>query len=260
MWITRFGYFIGAVAALTLTTTTAACERQSTEHAPITTATPDGQSTAPPAVVAERADHALVRFVHAVPASAALDLYAGDTRAFEGVGYRAVTPYREVDGQRLTFRLRPAGLDKATPLASNSEGLDDGDYYTVFAVPDDNDTAELHIVEDDFSPASSGKARVRVVNAVRGLGELDVYEAGTADELFDGVDFRSVTDYHEIEPWRGTLEIRAEDGTTPLVTISNATFEAGKVYTIVASGRIRGTPKLEAFVIEDRIGAATSTN
>lgn len=243
---------IGCVAAaLTLN----ACQRDSTQNAPVTTTTtPAGQSTAPPAAAAERRDVALVRFVHAIPAGAGVDLSAGDNRFFENVAYKTVTPYREIDGQRYTFSLRPAGMAQASALASNSEGLDDGSYYTVFAVPGDGEAAMLRVVKDDFSAPGAGKARVRVVHASSDAGEVDVVAAGRPDELFDGVDFQSATEYDEIDPMSGSLEIRAAGESTPMLTVPNVRIDAGKVYTVVVVGKVRATPKLEAFLIEDRIG------
>ncbi|MFN2447878.1 MAG: DUF4397 domain-containing protein [Vicinamibacterales bacterium] len=231
------------------------CQRESTQNTPsTTTTTPAGQSTAAPAAAAASRDNALVRFVHAIPAGAAVDLSAGDNRFFENVAYKTVTPYRELDGQRYTFSVRPAGMAQASALASNSEGLDDGSYYTVFAVPGDGEAAMLRVVEDDFSAPGAGKARVRVVHASSDAGEVDVIATGRADELFDGVDFQSATEYDEIDPVSGSLEIRAGGESTPMLTVPNVRIEAGKVYTVVVVGKVRATPKLEAFVIEDRIG------
>lgn len=242
-----------ALALLALSAALYGCQR-STENAPITTTSPAGESTAPSSAAAERRDDALVRFVHAIPTRVVVDLYADENRTFDNVAFRAVTPYREVDGQRYTFRLRQAGGSESTPLASNSEGLDDGDYYTVFAVPGDGGTALLRVVEDDFSAPAEGKARVRVVHASNDIGELAVFERGRDASLFDGVDFQSVTGYDDVDAWRGPLDIKPEGGDTVLATIPDAAFEAGKVYTVVIVGNSRTTPKLEAFVIEDRIG------
>lgn len=239
-----------------------ACQDSSTRQAPVTTNTPQGTATAPPAEQAERADEALVRFVHANPSGAAMDLYADDTRAFDGVAFKTVTPYQPIDGQRYTLRLRRAGAASSEPLASNSEGLDDGDYYTVFALPGASakEPAVLRVVEDDFSKPGDGKARVRVVNAAQDLDEIDVYASGRDDALFGGVDMSTVTSYDEIDPWSGALEVRAENSTQPIASVANANFEAGKVYTVVVVGHPRGTPKLEAFVIEDQMGVpATRT-
>jgi hypothetical protein len=244
---------IPVLAFLALSVTVYGCER-STKNEPITTTTPAGESTAPSSAAAERRDDALVRFVNAMPSKAAVDLYADDSRTFDNVAFRSVTPYHEVDGQRYTFKLRPSGSTQDTPLASNSEGLHDGDYYTVFAVPGDKGTPMLRVVEDDFSAPREGKARVRVVHASGDVGELAVFERGRDKSLFDGVDFQSVTDYDEVDAWSGALEIKPEDGDSVLATIPDATFEAGKVYTIVVVGNMRTAPKAEAFVIEDRIG------
>lgn len=224
-------------------------------NAPITTTTPAGQSTAPAPAAAERADHALVRFVHAVPGGGAMDLFADDNRAFDAVAYKATTPYHEVDGQYYTFRLRANGRTEGDPIASNTEGLDDGDFYTVFAVPGDRNTALLRVVEDDVSKPDDGKARVRIVHAARPLGEVDVFRTGSTDKVFGGVDFQSVTDYDEIDPWSGGLNIRADGADTPLATV-NVQFDAGKVYTIVVVGAQKAAGGLEAFVIEDQMGAA----
>lgn len=237
-----------------MTVALAGCGGNSSRDTPVTTTTPAGQSTAPAAAAAARRDNALLRFVHAIPAGATVDLYADDRRAFEGIQFRAVTPYSEIDGQRYTFRLRPAGMTGSDALASNSEGLDDGEHYTVFAVPGDDESAMLRVVQDDFSTPATGKARVRVVHASRDAGELDVYATGRSDELFDGVDFQSVTDYDEIDAWSGSLEIRGEGESMTLASVP-ARFDAGKVYTVVVTGRLRGTPKLEAFVIEDAVGS-----
>lgn len=244
---------IPALAFLALSAVLYGCQR-STENAPITTTSPAGESTAPSSAAAERRDDALVRFVNAMPSKAVVDLYADDNRTFDGVSFRTVTPYREVDGQRYTFRLRPTGSSEGSPLASNSEGLNDGDYYTVFAVPGDRGAAMLRVVEDDFSAPAEGKARVRVVHASGDVGELALFERGRDTSLFGGVDFQSVTDYDEVDAWQGALDIKPEGGESVLTTIPDATFEAGKVYTVVVVGNSRTSPKVEAFVIEDRIG------
>lgn len=246
-----------AVLAFTAGVGTLVACQDSQPQTPVTTTTPQGQATAPVPANPERPDTALVRFVHATPAGAEMDLYADDTRAFDGVAFKTVTPYQPIDGQRYTLRLRRAGATTGDPVASNSEGFDDGDYYTVFALPggDARQPPVLRVVEDDFSKPGDGKARVRVVNAAQGVDELNVRAPGREDDLFDGVDVTSVTDYDEIDPWSGVLEIRAsdDDAMQPLATVADTSFEAGKVYTVIVVGRQRGTPRLEAFVIEDQL-------
>jgi hypothetical protein len=268
----------------------AACSQDSERNAPVTTTTPAGQSSAPPAAVAEKRDTALVRVVHAIPAGASVDVYADDNQVFGKVNFKDVTPYKELDGQRYSFNIyragaavtagarndpRPEGTRGTTErpaargtagsgdqaLASNSEGLDDGDYYTIFALPgEDNNPAMLRVVEDRHERPSADRARVRVVNAAAETSEIDIFGQGQADSLLAGVDFQSVSDYDEVNPFNGALEVRAQNDATPVTTLPNIRLEAGKSYTIVVVGSRRGAPKVEAFLIEDVVGAPTAAS
>jgi hypothetical protein len=263
----------------------AACSQDSERNAPVTTTTPAGQSSAPPAAVAEKRDTALVRVVHAIPAGASVDVYADDSRVFDKVSFKDVTPYKELDGQRYSFNIYRAGAvmaaapndarpeatrgagDRArgtsgsgdAALASNSEGLDDGDYYTIFALPgEDNNPVMLRVVEDRHERPNADRARVRVVNAAADTSEIDIFAQGQADALLGGVDFQSVSDYDEVNPFTGALEVRVQNDAAPVTTLPNIRLDAGKSYTIVVVGSRRRAPKLEAFVIEDVVGAPTT--
>lgn len=235
------------------------CRQDNTEESPVTTTSPAGKSTAPSSEAAEDRDVALVRVVHAMPTGATVDVFADETQVFDKLAFKTVTRYRELNGERYTFRLRPTGMTQAEPLASNTEGLDDGDYYTVFAVPGNDETAILRVVQDDHSLPGEGKARVRVVHASRDAGEVDLFAAGRDDALFDGVDFQAVTDYDEIDPVNGALELRVEGESKVLLSVPAVRMEAGKSYTIVVVGGIKAAPRLEAFVIEDHATAAPAS-
>lgn len=239
-------------AALAAAVSLAACS-PSTDQSSVTTSSPAGSSTAPPAAAAGQRDNALVRFVHAAPAAASVDVYADDTKAFEAVAYKTVTPFEEIEGQRATIRLRPAGAAESEPLAANSEGLDDGDHYTIFAVPGDDEKPMLRVVEDDLTRPADGKARIRVVNAARDAGEIDVV---AGDTVVDGVNFQTVSSYAEVDPWAGSLQVKAEGQAAALATVPDVRFDAGKVYTVVVAGRPTAP---EAFVIEDQIDTAMTS-
>lgn len=244
--------------ALSAIVATAACGGSNdTENRPVTTTTDKGRTTSPTAAEAESRDHALVRVIHAIPAGATVDLYADDNAEFRGLAYKTITPYKEVDGGRHIFRLRPAGMNTAEPLAENREGLRDGEYYTVVVLPGDGkEPALIRVVDDDVELPDGDKARVRVVHASRDAREIDVFVHGREDALFDGVDFQTVSAYHDIDPIATTLEVRADDATSPMLTVPNVTFEAGKSYTVVIVGQLRSAPKLEAFIVEDQVGMA----
>jgi hypothetical protein len=250
----------GAVAIFTLVVGAfTACDRTETSStARVTTKSPAGESTAPSAAVADKRDEALVRVVHAIPASAPVDVYAGDLTVFDNLSYKAVTAYRALDGKRYTFAVRPAGMANAKPLSSNTEGLNDGDYYTVFALPGDGNAAHLRVVQDVMIPPPAGKARLRVIHGGADAGEIDIHATGIPTPLFDGVDFQAVTNYRDVDPVNGEIEIRAEGQEAPIAKVQIAHIEAGKFYTLVIVGRVRSTPKLEAFLIEDALNPGTT--
>ena len=251
---------ITACAAVILTIgAIAACDRtKASSTSPVTTTSPAGTSTAPSAAAADKRDEALVRVVHAIPASAPVDIYAGDLTVFDNLSYKSVTAYRALDGKRYTFAVRPAGMANAKPLSSNTEGLDDGEYYTVFALPGDGNAAHLRVVQDVMTPPAAGKARLRVIHGGADAGEVDIYATGTPAALFDGVDFQSVTEYDDVDPVNGEIEVKAGGQPAPLVKVAIAHLEAGKFYTLVIVGRVRSTPKIEAFLIEDALNPGTT--
>jgi hypothetical protein len=230
----------------------AGCGRADTTNAPVTTTSPAGTSAAPSSDSAKHRNEALLRVVHAAPSATNLDLFAGDLLLFDGLAFKAVTPYRAVDGQRYAFALRPAGMTEAKPLSSNTEALRDGDYYTAFAMPGDGPAPNLRVVNDRLVQPANGKARLRVVHAGVEAGKLDLRAAGAATPLFDDVDYQTVGDYRDVDPLNAAIQIVSGDAATVLATV-NAHLEAGRFYTIVIVGHARSTPQLEAFLIEDKL-------
>src|SRR5262245_38380507 len=233
--------FSAAALAFGLFLSAAACSRESNQTQQVTTNTEKGTSTAPPANEVEKRDNALVRAVHAIPKAPGLDFFADDQKAFDNVNYGKVTPYREVpDKLSLAFKVLNTGQESSPPLAENSEMIGSGKHYTVIAFPDSDGHAALTVVNDDLKPPDSHKAKVRFINASPDAGEVDLYPRAGKDALFDGVNFKSEAGYREVDPMRTTLEVRPEGKKNVLVTIPNASLEAGKIYTIVLAGRTKG--------------------
>ena len=101
---------------------------------------------------------------------------------------------------------------------------------------------------------------MRVVNAAAAADEIDLFAQGSDDALVGGVDFQSISDYDEVDPRNGTLDIRLGGEDRPIASVANINLEAGKSYTVVVVGNQGRGSKLEAFVIEDVVGAPTTAN
>jgi hypothetical protein len=260
----RGRFALGGLAAALLLAAAAGCARLGSEQAgPVTTKTEAGTTTAPAASEAAARKNALVRFVHTVPGLAPVDLFAGDSKAFDGVTYKYVTAYRELPSASAAFRLRLAGQEAAEPLAQKSEGFGTGRHHTVIAVPagggflSQADAVDLRFLTDELDPPAAGRARVRVVNASPDLGEVDVYATGRTEPLLKGAKSGAATAYAEVEPADAGLEVRRAGENITTLAVPGLKIEAGRLYTIFIVGGTKGTAKLEAFAVEDQLGAAS---
>jgi hypothetical protein len=54
------------------------------------------------------------------------------------------------------------------------------------------------------------------------------------------VDFQEVSRYNDVAPWAGRLVVRADEESVNLLTVPDVRLDAGKVYTVVVSGKLRG--------------------
>src|SRR6478735_8913362 len=152
------GRLTAAALMVAISLVAAACDRSESSSAPVTSTSPAGASTAPSSAAASHRNEALMRVVNAAPTSSNFDLYAGDLLFFDGLAFKAVTPYRAIDGKRYAFALRPAGMSQAAPLSSNTEDLKNGDFYTAFAMPGNGTAPNLRIVGDHLDLPANGKA------------------------------------------------------------------------------------------------------
>lgn len=210
-------------------------------------------ATTPGAAHQQQDEMAMVRVVNAAPDAKALDVFADDQPIFTGVDYKSVTPYKEMQDERFTFRVRTAGQTTGEPLAENSEGLSGGEHYTFVAIPEEQQgQVTLLALSDKMEPSEEGKAKVRVVNASPDAGEVNVHVQGREEALFSGVNFQSETFFTEIDPSSVNLEIRQEGRRNPLLTVKDVNFEAGKLYTFVVAGSGK---QIEAIRIEDDASA-----
>lgn len=197
---------------------------------------------------ADRRGVALVRVVNAVPDAGHVIVRADEAHALAAAAYGTVTPYETIDRNWVTFQVGTTDSGTFAPLATNREMLTDGFRYTIVVMRDSGTTGwETRILRDEIA-LDSANARVRVIHAARGIGEITVVRRGGAT-LFDGINFTSEAGFTTLPPWRGTLEVRTEDGNRLLHSIPNAVLEAGRSYTIVLTRSDTG--RLRSFRFDD---------
>jgi Domain of unknown function (DUF4397) len=251
---------VAAAAAFALIAFTAGCDKRNTDDVADGTVASDSS----------REGSSMVRVVNANPTDAALDVTADDTPAFAGVAFKTVTPYQSVKDNLVEFEVRPAGAslaDSVKPLAQNREMLSDGDRYTLIILPpapdDSLENVNLRVLEEPTDAGDAGKARIRVVNAARGIATFDLFVPSSTEPFFDDVDFGTEAGFKDLDAGSTRLVIRGDDNGPVLLTLPEQAYGMGRTYTIVVTNKSPNSRELEAVLIEDEVAApapATGTD
>jgi hypothetical protein len=208
-------------------------------------------------------EQAFVRVVYAIPDRVG-DVYADDKKEFSSIDYRTVTDYKQVSEDRGTFSVKLSDRENSEPIAKASRGLDSEGHYTLVVFPNKDDNAvTLKVIEDNATAPTSGKAKVRIINASYRAGELNIYIEGKKEAFVSNINPQEESVYKEINPTRTILEVRSNNEQRPAMTIDSI-FQSGKAYTVVILGRTSEYPRLEAVVLTDKLkdetGAKTTVS
>lgn len=237
--------YVSGSAAVLLAISLAACSRTNNR-----TARNENTNT-PAETTANAPKRAMVRFVNAEPGGGPMDLWFGDQKVFSSIGFKGATEYRELPAERHEFKLRYSGKDVGDPLATNSEGLSDGKHYTVVAMPkksNNKNEVTLNAMNDDTDNPPAGKARVRVVNADKSLGEIDLVQPGQKDAMIGGINVDSTTRYKDVDP-ADTLAVRDSRNKQIAAKIPEG-IASGKNYTFIVMG-MQGAKTPDVLRLED---------
>ena len=182
---------------------------------------------------------ACVRLVHAAPDAPPVDVYLNDAQIAQNLEFGTATEYVTVpSGAGRGVRVTATGTPVEEAVIDASLDFDPGQAYEIL-VTGGGDDLEATITGTDLRPLAQGQARLRVIHASPDAGAFDVGVAGSEENLFEGVDFRDATDYIVLDAGDYALEVRpgGEDMTVALQT--DATFEEGVTYDLIAAGPSR---------------------
>src|SRR5215211_1450921 len=180
---------------------------------------------------------ACVRLVHAAPDAPPADIYLNDAEIAQNLEFGTATEYVTVpSGTGRGVRVTATGTPVEEAVIDTSLDFDPGQAYEIL-VTGGGDDLETTITGTDLRPLAEGQARVRVIHASPDADAFDVGIAGSEENLFEGVNFGDATDYVVLDAGDYALEVRpgGEDMTVALQ--SDATFEEGVTYDLIALGR-----------------------
>jgi Domain of unknown function (DUF4397) len=181
-----------------------------------------------------RPHDAMVRFVNAMPGSAALELGHDSLMLFGNVVFGAVTPYKAVPATPFRFTVRHAatvGFD-----ASSAASVEADQRYSVFALPDSNGRMTVRVLRDDLTPVA-GKARVRLVHATPEITNLTFAVVGQDEPLFTAESDSGFVHFRDLSPMTAGFRVRGGAGNAMLVSLKSMALAAGTTYTVVLTSR-----------------------
>src|SRR5215217_2727735 len=187
--------------------------------------------TAPPAQ-----GPATLRVVHAVTGGPAVDLLVDGQPVGQNIAFGAASEYAPVAPGAHQLQIVPTGQQGGTPLSTTDLDAKAGVAYIVTVLGSAN-AVEAKVNEVKLDAVDQGKARVRFIHAASDAGKVSVGFAG-GDEVFGGVDFKSDSDYKDVDAGSYTLELRAADGGEVLLSVPSVTFDQGRIYDVVALGLV----------------------
>jgi Domain of unknown function (DUF4397) len=180
---------------------------------------------------------ACIRLVHAAPDAPPVDIYFNDAQIAQGLAFGTATEYVTApSGGGRGVRVAAEGTPVEEAIIDTALDFDPGQAYELL-VTGGGDDLELTITGTDLRPLAAGQARLRVIHASPDAGAVDIGVEGSEENLFEGIDFRTATEYVVLDAGDYPLEVRpgGEDMTVALQ--SDAMLEEGVTYDLVALGR-----------------------
>jgi hypothetical protein len=194
-------------------------------------------------------DMARVRVVHASPDAPAVDVYADGNKVLTNVPFKGSSDYLSVPAGTHNFKVYPTGANPAsdTAVINADATLGAGKDYTVVAVGKVADIKPA-VFEDNNAAPAAGKAHVRVIHASPDAPAVDIAVKG-GPVVFSNLAFPNAAGPSPVDAGTYDLEVRAAGTTTVVLPIDGVQLQAGKVYTVLAVGLLKGQPALEALPI-----------
>lgn len=184
-------------------------------------------------------EYSLIRALHAVPDSDAVDIYINDSLFFKGIRFTQFSPYVYVPEGRYEMVVYAVDTNE-NPLLREPIEVKDGELITI-AVSGNLNDLKLVEVKEDKEKAQKGYSKVRAVHLSPNAPEVNIL----LDEkpLFSYIEFRDVSDYEEIPAKRYRMDLEASKSNR-IIRSNQVTINPDRIYTFYALGNL---PNVQIF-------------
>jgi hypothetical protein len=177
---------------------------------------------------------ALVSLYNASPNSPGLDIEVdGNQINFNSFDYADYSGYLRFFTGTRDLRLTPHSANNS--VFDTTVVFEEDKVYSIF-VADEYDDISLLILNDNDEPASTGKAKVRLVNLSPDAGTLDLTVDGDADIVANGLSFKDASEFKEIDEDSYNFVVRDASNDEILLNLPDVDLRAGYFYTIIVRG------------------------
>lgn len=193
-----------------------------------------------------------VRVVHNIAKGPKVNVFVDGKAVLSNVPYKAASSYLKLSSGRHTLAITTTD---GTKLASTTVDLIPEKDYTVIAHGDVSNlsTIALLALRDNNSCPAANKSHVRFVHAAATVPNVDIYANGQL-KIFSNVTYGSLgtPGYLSILSGKIDLSVTPAGAGTVVLGPLHVNLEAGKTYTIIASGLLGdATSPITAIVSED---------
>jgi hypothetical protein len=187
---------------------------------------------------------ARIKAVQATPDVALMDVLVDGVVNFSNVPYKGVSSYTSVASGARNIKIQATNTP-GTFQANTNVTLGGGKDYTLVAAGNGGIVTVVPLVDTNFAP-TSGKARVRVVNAAIGGGAIDVLVNFT--KQLSTIGLNTGSSYLDLDANTYAFTFTTAGTTAAVLSLPSVTLDLATRYTIYVVGT---SPNLQGVVSVD---------
>lgn len=192
-----------------------------------------------------------IRFIHALPNSGPVDVYASGELISENLEFGKHSNYFPLNSGNYEIQLYPAGLYDQ-PLLTKTINLLPKTLSTISIVSLSN-AIDLFLLNDSFT-GSLSNSFVRFINLSQTAPLLTLSLANNAS-LFSNVEYLETTGYYPLSPGYYNFRVTLSSSQVISKFIRELQLVNGEFYTIYIIGLLNGSPQLGYLVLRDGLSS-----
>jgi hypothetical protein len=186
----------------------------------------------------EDQSNAKIRFLHASPDIANVDVYVNSQHTENNMTYKRITEYISLKKGKHQMGWYSTG----NSLVSEQVLVEPGNFYTLALIDGGLSTYLNH------PEVPMGESKVRFLHLSSDSPSIDI-AVKDRDVVFPNLSFKEVTEYLGLTPMTVDLEVRVSGTNNVILPMPKSKFLPNKVYTIVIVGHAK--EKLEILFLID---------